>query len=189
MSLHKSIAKLPIQQGMVISLITIMTWLIAVFGWKQALSIINDNSFFREQINIPSFFSTLLVLPLPYGFYLLFRNFLRQYPTVHGKRLLNNFIVSALLLIVIAQILVVGLLIYLGLAGAALDVMLSWQTGMFLEAILYALPITILLTLINIMVFLGLEEKSFAYLLLLPAILVNGMAFFRLGFLFLGIHA
>jgi hypothetical protein len=82
----------------------------------------------------------------------------------------------------------VGLLFYLGLAGGGLDIMLSWQTGILLEAILYALPITILVTLINIMIFLVFEENNFAYWLLLAAIVANGMTLFRLGFLFLGIQ-
>jgi len=189
MSSCKSIVKLPVQQIIAISLTAMITWLIAVFGWKQALSIINDDSFVREQINIPSFFSTLLVLPLPYSAHLLFRYLLREYPSVRWKRLLTNFILTALLLIIIAQVLVVGLFFYLGLAGGGLDIMLSWQTGILLEAILYALPITILVTLINIMIFLVFEEKNFAYWSLLPAIVANGMTLFRLGFLFLGIQA
>ena len=185
----KSIVKLPVQQIIVISLTAMITWLIAVFGWKQALSIINDDSFVREQINIPSFFSTLLVLPLPYGVYILFRYLLWQYHIVHWKRFLNNFVISALLLIIVAQVLVVGLFFYLGLAGGGLDMMLSWQTGILLESILYALPITILVTLINIMIFLVFEANNFAYWLLLPAIVANGRTLFRLGFLFLGIQA
>ena|SRR5687767_14204971 len=98
----KSIVKLPVQQIIAISLTAMITWLIAVFGWKQALSIINDDSFVREQINIPSFFSTLLVLPLPYGADLLFRYLLREYPSIPWKRLLTNFILTALLLIIVA---------------------------------------------------------------------------------------
>jgi hypothetical protein len=189
MSSHKFIAKLTVQQIIVIGLTAMITWLIAVFGWKQALSIINDNSFVSKQIHIPSFFFTLLVLPLPYGANLMFRYLLREYPSARWKRLLNNFIITALLLIIVAQVLVVGIFFYLGLAGGGLDIMLSWQTGILLEAILYALPITILVTLINIMIFLVLEERKFAYWLLLPALVANGMTLFRLGFLFLGIQA
>jgi len=58
MSLRKSITKLPVQQITVISLLTVITWLVAVLGWQQALRIANADDFFREQIHIPSFFSS-----------------------------------------------------------------------------------------------------------------------------------
>jgi len=128
------------------------------------------------------------VLPFPYGVYRLFTYLLQQYPGVPWRRLFNNFIIFALLLIIATQVFVVGVMFYLGIAGGALDFMPSWQTGIFVEALLYALPSTIIITLIDLMIFLGFEEKSFAYWLLLPALLVNGLTFFRLGFLSLGIQ-
>jgi hypothetical protein len=186
LSSHESTARLPVRKIIVISL---TTWLIAVLGWEQALNIINADDFQREQINIPSFFSTLFVLPLPYGAYLLFGHLLRKYPTAPWKRLLDNSIIFILLAIIGAQVLAVGVLFYLGLAAGGLDLMFPWQTWIFFEAILYALPITILVTLSNLLLFLGFEEKSYVYWLLLPALLVNGATVFRLGFLLLGMQA
>jgi hypothetical protein len=166
-----------------------MIWLLTAYGWTQALNVANDTSFYHGEINIPPFFSTLLALPLPYGVYGLFKYLGQKHPLVPWKMLLDRLIISTLMIVLFVQGLVFCLIAVIWIYGGGLDIMLSWETDVILSAVLDSLPITVPVTVITVLVFVGFKKRDYANWLLLPAIVTNGIVFFKLAFLLWGMKA
>src|ERR1041385_4724337 len=117
MKSSKSITNWIIQQKLIIVLSTIILWLMAAYGWKQALQIASDNDY-QGQSSIPSFFSTLFVLPLPYVAFHIYRYLTKKYPSTNWKTLLESVTIYTLLIILLAEIFFSSFVLFMGaLAG------------------------------------------------------------------------
>jgi hypothetical protein len=166
-----------------------MIWLLTAYGWTQARIVANDTSFHHGDINIPPFFSTLLVLPLPYGAFGLFKYLGQKHPLVPWKILLDRLIISTLIIVLLVQGLFFCLIAVISIFGGGLDIMFSWEIDIILRAIIDSLPITVPVTDISILVFVIFKKRDYVNWFLLPAVVTNGILIFKLAFLLWGMRA
>jgi hypothetical protein len=180
---NKSITNFIIQPNMIIGLSTVILWFVAAYGWKQALSIANDNHYYLGEISIPSFFSTLLVLPLPYSVFHVYRYFAKRYPSANWQALVDSVIIYALVIIFFAEVLFLTFILLIGALGGGLDIMFPWKMEIMISAIYDALPIGMLVTIVPIWIRVIRRKDVNIFWIALPAILINGILFFKLVFL------
>jgi hypothetical protein len=177
---NKSIAKLRLPRNIVLGLSTISVWLMAAYGWKLAVNIAKNHYRSDGEINTPSFYLTLLVLPLPYVAFQLHKYLVHKYPAVDWTARLASSVFYVFIITLALQVLILcPLFLFIGMAGGGLDIMFSWKTDIILDGILWGTFVTFLTVLITFS-----REKDIHFLLLsLPAVITYGIFFFTWVFL------
>src|SRR5687768_5528072 len=180
---NNTIANLLFQRNTVIGLSTILVWLMAAYGWTLALNTANNNYRYAGEISIPSFYFTLLVLPLPYAAFQLYKFLKQKYTTVDWQARLASSIFYLLIITLGLQGLFLCFILFIGMAGGGLDIMFPWRTEIILDAVFNAALWGMLVALLTVLITFSREKDSHFLLLSLPAVITYGVFFFKLAFL------
>ena len=183
MKANKTIANLLFQRNTVVGLSTILVWLMAAYGWNLALNTAINNYRYDGEISIPSFYLTLLVLPLPYAVFQLYKFLTQTYTSVDWQARLASCIFYLLLITLGLQGLFLCFMLFIGLAGGGLDIMFPWRTEIFLDAIFNATLWGMLVAFLTVLITFSRDKDRHFLLLSLPAVITYGIFFFKLAFL------
>jgi len=162
-----------------IGLSTMILWFMAASGWRLAINAASQHYRYEEEINLPSFYLTLLVLPLPYMAFRLYESLTHKYSTVDWKAWLASSIFYGLILSVVLQGFVLCPLFLIGPGAGAMDFMVSWTYEAVINSSLWGSPVALLTVLLTFN-----RKKDIQFLLWsLPAVITGGIIFFELVFL------